>query len=54
MPIEFGNFVITKTSYGVLIVSQSIWINEAIDTIILIWETTTIEEWMNQIMSIPL
>jgi hypothetical protein len=54
MPIEFGNFVITKTSYGVLIVSQSISINEAIDTIILIWETTTIEEWMNQIMSIPL
>ncbi|UXE63208.1 MAG: DUF5615 family PIN-like protein [Woronichinia naegeliana WA131] len=54
MPIEFGRFVMTKTSYGVLIVSQSIAINEVIDTLILIWEVTTIEEWINQIMSIPL
>ena len=54
MPKEFGEFVMTKTSFGVLIVSQSIPVNEAIDTLILIWETTTAEEWINQIMSIPL
>ena len=54
MPKEFGEFVMTKTSAGVLIVSQSIPVNEAIDTLILIWETTTAEEWINQIMSIPL
>jgi predicted nuclease of predicted toxin-antitoxin system len=54
MPKEFGEFVMTKTSFGVLIVSQSISVNEAIDTLILIWETTTAEEWINQIMSIPL
>lgn len=54
MPKEFGEFVMTKTSAGVLIVSQSIPVNEVIDTLILIWETTTAEEWINQIMSIPL
>lgn len=54
MPIEFGEFVTYQTSSGVLILSQSLPINEAIETLILIWETSTAEEWVNQIMSIPL
>jgi len=36
MPKEFGQFIMTKTSTGVLIVSQSVPINEAINTLILI------------------
>jgi hypothetical protein len=27
--------------------------NEAINTLILIWEVSTAEEWINQIMSVP-
>jgi predicted nuclease of predicted toxin-antitoxin system len=54
MPIEFGAFVIGQQSAGVLIVSQNLPIADAIESIILIWETTTVEEWMNQIMTLPL
>lgn len=53
MPTEFGKFVMSQTSFGVLIVSQSLSVNEAIETIILIWESSTAEEWINQIMSVP-
>ncbi len=53
MPIEFGQFVISQTSSGVLIISQSLPISEAIDALILVWEASTAEEWINQIMSLP-
>ncbi|PIG91468.1 DUF5615 family PIN-like protein [Gloeocapsopsis sp. IPPAS B-1203] len=53
MPVEFGEFVLSQTSSGVLILSQRLSINEAIETLILIWEASTAEEWINQIMSIP-
>jgi Domain of unknown function (DUF5615) len=53
MPDEFGQFSMTQSSSGVLIISQSIPISEAIDAIILVWEVSTAEEWVNQIMSIP-
>lgn len=53
MPTEFGEFVRAQNSSGVLIVSQKLSINESIEALILIWEATTAEEWINQIMSIP-
>ena len=53
MPAEFGKFILTKNSSGVLILSQKLPVSEAIDAIILIWEASTAEEWINQIMSIP-
>ncbi len=53
MPTEFGQFIMTQTSSGVLIVPQSLSISEAIDALILIWEASTAEEWINQITSIP-
>ncbi|MTJ09403.1 MULTISPECIES: DUF5615 family PIN-like protein [unclassified Anabaena] len=53
MPLEFGEFIISKTSAGVLIVSQNLSISEAIEAIILVWEVSQSEEWINQIMSIP-
>jgi hypothetical protein len=31
----------------------SLSIHEAIEALILIWEASTAEEWINQIMSIP-
>ena len=54
MPTEFGQFIISKTSSGVLIVSQSLPVSEAINALILVWEVSTAEEWINQIMSVPL
>lgn len=54
MPIEFGQFILTQTSSGILVVSQSLPVSDAIDTLILIWEASTAEEWINQIMTIPL
>ena len=53
MPTEFGQFIMTQTSSGVLILSQSLPISEVIAALILIWEASTAEEWINQIMSIP-
>lgn len=53
MPTEFGQFIITQNSSRVLIISQSLPISEAIDTLILVWEASTAEEWVNQILSIP-
>ncbi len=53
MPAEFGKFILTKNSSGVLILSQKLPVSDAIDALILIWEASTAEEWVNQIMSIP-
>lgn len=53
MPAEFGRFIESKTSSGVVILSQRLAINKAIESIVLIWEASTAEEWVDQIMSIP-
>ena len=53
MPTEFGQFIFSQPSAGVLIVSQSLPISEVIDALILVWEASTAEEWINQIMSLP-
>ncbi|UBF27694.1 DUF5615 family PIN-like protein [Kovacikia minuta CCNUW1] len=54
MPTEFGQFITSQTSSGVLILSQNLPIGEAIDAIILVWEASVAEEWINQIMTFPL
>lgn len=53
MPTEFATFIMTQASYGVLILSQNLSIGEAIETLILIWEVSSTEEFINQMMSIP-
>lgn len=53
MPTEFGQFIMSQTSSGVLILSQNLAISEAINAIILVWEASTAEEWLNQIMTFP-
>jgi hypothetical protein len=45
MPTEFGQFITSKTSSGVLVLSQKLPISEAINAIILVWEASTAEEW---------
>jgi len=53
MPAEFGAFIVSQTSSGVLIISQNLPISDAIESVILVWEVSTAKEWVNQIMSIP-
>ncbi len=53
MPTEFGQFIMTQSSSGVLILSQSLPVSEAIDLLIMVWEASTDEDWINQIMSLP-
>jgi len=54
MPRQFGELITTRTSSGGLIISQKLLISSAIEALILIWEASTAEEWINQISSIPL
>jgi hypothetical protein len=53
IPTEFGQFITSQTSSGVLILSQNLPIGEAINAIILIWKASTAEEWIDQIMTFP-
>lgn len=53
MPAEFNDFIRSQTSSGVLVLSQNMSINDAIEALILVWEASTAEEWVNQIMRIP-
>lgn len=53
MPTAFSTFILSQTSCSVLIVPQNLSISETIEYLILIWEASTAEEWLNQIMSIP-
>ncbi len=54
MPTEFGQFILSQSSSGVLVLFQNLPIS-ATKTLILVWEVSTAEEWVNQtqIMSIP-
>ncbi|WP_316430406.1 DUF5615 family PIN-like protein [Leptolyngbya sp. NK1-12] len=54
MPKYFAEFVATRTSSGVIIVSQSLSIQEAINNLIKLWQTTEAEDWLNRIAYLPL
>jgi hypothetical protein len=53
MPAAFGALINSQRGSGVLIISQNLPVREAITGIILIWEASTAEEWVNQIMTLP-
>ncbi|MBW4634247.1 MAG: DUF5615 family PIN-like protein [Iphinoe sp. HA4291-MV1] len=53
MPLFFAEYISTQTSSGVLIVSQDVSIQEAINTLILIWAASNAEEWINRIAFVP-
>jgi hypothetical protein len=39
---------------GLLIIPQNLSLQEAIDTLILIWAVSSEEEWLNRIVYLPL
>lgn len=54
MPVEFGLFITTNQSPGVLLVSKKLPLKAVINELILIWSISDANEWINQIAEIPL
>jgi hypothetical protein len=54
MPSHFANFTATRTSAGVFLISQNLSIMQAVEDLILIWEASEAEEWVNRLDSLPL
>lgn len=54
MPKHFGEFIMTETSSGILIVSRKLSIAQAVEELILIWAASEADEWINRIYSLPL
>ena len=54
MPFHFATFITTKASAGVIIIPKNLSIRQAVEDLILIWEASEAEEWVNQIDSLPL
>jgi hypothetical protein len=53
MPSHFARFQQSYTSPGLIIVSQDLDINGAIEDILLIWTATAPEDWTNHIGFVP-
>lgn len=54
IPGHFARFRETRSSPGIIIVSQSLDIRAAIEDLLLIWAATDAEEWSNHIGFVPL
>jgi hypothetical protein len=54
MPAHFGRFIETHESPGLIVVSQKADILSVIEEIILIWEASEAEEYVNIILTIPI
>jgi hypothetical protein len=54
MPTHFAIFVTTRTSAGVLLVSQALPLAEVVEDLLLIWEASEAEEWINRFDTLPL
>lgn len=50
----FVTFSATQHSPGVFILSQSLPINQAIEELLLVWEASEAEEWVDTIQFLPL
>jgi hypothetical protein len=54
MPDHFANFTAIRTSAGLILISQNLPIMQAVEDLILIWEASEAEEWINRLDSLPL
>jgi hypothetical protein len=53
MPAHFVRFCETRSSPGLIIVSQDLDIGAAIDDLLLIWLATDAEEWVGKLGFVP-
>jgi hypothetical protein len=54
MPAHFSRFIPETISAGLLIVSQSMAMREALDEILLVWAASEADEWRNRIGFLPI
>ena len=54
MPLHFAEFIRTETSYGLLIAPQSLNLNVVVNELLMIWTASTVEEWINRVVYLPL
>ena len=54
MPDHFARFIATQTSPGILIVPQHLPAAIVADELLLIWQASEAEEWVNRICYLPL
>jgi len=54
MPSHFAYFTATRMSAGVILISQYLPIMQAVEDLLLIWEASEAEEWVNRLDSLPL
>jgi hypothetical protein len=53
LPEHFRQFTRARVSPGVFLVRQDLPVSDAIDTLLLIWEVSESEEWVNRLCLIP-
>ena len=53
MPNHFRNFTRQRRSPGVLLISQDLPAGQAIETLVLIWEASEADEWVNRVCLVP-
>ncbi len=53
MPDHFGRFRQTRSSPGLIIISQDLDIGAAIEDVLLIWLATEADEWLDQLGFVP-
>jgi hypothetical protein len=53
MPRHFREFTMTRPSPGVLLIRQDLPIGKAIENLLLIWEASEPEEWVNRLCLVP-
>lgn len=54
MPIHFAEFISANTSAGVLILPQTLFLELAVEELLIIWSASEAEEWINRISYLPL
>lgn len=54
MPRHFADFIANNTSPGVLVVPQHLPVTAAAEDLLLIWNATEAEEWINRICFLPI
>jgi hypothetical protein len=54
MPRQFGRFVESERSAGVIVIPQHLPVPVAVDELLLIWAATSAEDWVNRICYLPL
>ena len=54
MPHHFARFLESGRNPGLVIVSQRAHIGTVIDDLVLVWSATEADDWVNQLVAVPL